>query len=229
MPRLKMLNSGARNFAVLGALLAPVLDPDLRLFDVFADIDDHQGGQHADQQQAAPADRIIEQSVGGAGEQRAEAPGALQHRAHEAARALRPSFHRQRRAGRPFRAHADAERVRNSNSNQKLGAKPARRLQTENQAIEIINGFLRPIRSASQPEAVAPTSRIHNVKVKTTATSVSGTPKSLEIGTISSRKIGEVESSRGSTRAKRRPRRAIDPWLALSTTRSAVQSLPLST
>ena len=79
--------------------------------------------------------------------------------------------------------------VRNSSSNQKLGARPARRLQTENQAIEIINGFLRPIRSASQPEAVAPTSRIHNVKVKTTATSVSGTPKSLEIGTISSRKM----------------------------------------
>jgi hypothetical protein len=34
-------------------------------------------------------------------------------------------------------------------------------LQTENQAIEIINGFLRPIWSASQSEAVAPTSRIH--------------------------------------------------------------------
>jgi hypothetical protein len=86
--------------------------------------------------------------------------------------------------------------VRNSNSNQKLGARPANRLQTENQAIEIINGFLRPIRSASQPEAVAPTSRIHKVRAKTMATSVSGTPKSLEIGTISSRKMVKSKASR---------------------------------
>jgi len=57
-------------------------------------------------------------------------------------------------------------------------------LQTENQAIEIINGFLRPIRSASHPDAVAPISRIHKVSVKTIATAVSGTPKSLAIGTI---------------------------------------------
>src|ERR1700749_2190060 len=86
--------------------------------------------------------------------------------------------------------------VRNTNSNQKLGARPANRLQAENQAIEIINGFLRPIRSASQPEAVAPTSRIHKVRVKTTATSVSGTPKSLEIGTINSRKMVKSKASR---------------------------------
>src|SRR4051794_11622762 len=86
--------------------------------------------------------------------------------------------------------------VRNSNSNQKLGARPANRLQAENQAIEIINGFLRPIRSASQPDAVAPISRIHKVRVKTTATSVSGTPKSLEIGTISSRKMVKSNASR---------------------------------
>jgi len=86
--------------------------------------------------------------------------------------------------------------VRNSNSNQKLGARPAKKLQAENQAIEIINGFLRPIRSASQPEAVAPTKRIHKVRVKTMATSVSGTPKSLAIGTISSRKIVKSKASR---------------------------------
>src|SRR5712672_3367950 len=84
---------------------------------------------------------------------------------------------------------------RNSSNNQKLGARPANRLQTENHAIEIINGFLRPIRSASQPDAVAPTSLIHNVNVKTTATSVSGTPKSFEIGTISSRKIVKSKES----------------------------------
>ena len=53
--------------AVFGTLLAPVLDPDLRLFDEFADVDDRQGGQHAEQQQAAPADRIKEQGVSGAG------------------------------------------------------------------------------------------------------------------------------------------------------------------
>src|ERR1700731_4691228 len=78
--------------------------------------------------------------------------------------------------------------VRNSNSNQKLGARPANRLQTENQAIEIINGFLRQSRWEGQRGAVAPPSRIHKVRVKTTATSVSGTPKSWEIGTINSRK-----------------------------------------
>ncbi len=63
-------------------------------------------------------------------------------------------------------------------------------------AIEIINGFLRPMRSASQPEAVAPTSRIHNVNVKTMVTSVSGTLKSLAIGTISSRKMVKSKESR---------------------------------
>ena len=31
--------------------------------------------------------------------------------------------------------------LRNSSNNQKLGARPASRLQAENQAIEIINGF----------------------------------------------------------------------------------------
>src|SRR5262249_55594182 len=33
---------------VLETLLAPVLDPDLRLFDVLADVDNHQSRQHAD-------------------------------------------------------------------------------------------------------------------------------------------------------------------------------------
>jgi hypothetical protein len=44
--------------------------------------------------------------------------------------------------------------ARNKNRNQKAGE--SRRLQIEYHAIEIINDFLRPIRSASQPEAVAP-------------------------------------------------------------------------
>ncbi len=65
--------------------------------------------------------------------------------------------------------------ARNSNRNQKLGENPAMKLQIEYHRIEIISGVLRPIRSASQPEAVAPTRRIHKVIVKTTATAVSGT------------------------------------------------------
>src|SRR5215471_3115706 len=63
-------------------------------------------------------------------------------------------------------------RVRNRSRNQKVGENPAMKLQIENHAIEIISGFLRPIRSAIQPAAVAPTRRIHKVKVKTIATSV---------------------------------------------------------
>src|ERR1700732_1425743 len=65
-------------------------------------------------------------------------------------------------------------RARNRNSRKKLGARPARKLQTEYQAIELIRGVLRPIRSASQPLAVAPISRIHRVIVNTNATSEIG-------------------------------------------------------
>jgi hypothetical protein len=65
--------------------------------------------------------------------------------------------------------------ARNRNNRPRLGASPASRLQTEYQAIEIISGFVPPIRSASQPEAVAPTSRIQNVSASTAATSTSGT------------------------------------------------------
>src|SRR5947207_12137666 len=61
--------------------------------------------------------------------------------------------------------------ARKRNRSKKLGAKPARKLQTEYQAIEIISGVLRPIRSPSQPLAVAPISRIHRVTVNTAATS----------------------------------------------------------
>ena len=49
------------------------------------------------------------------------------------------------------------------------------KLQIEYQRIEIISGVLRPTRSASHPEAVAPRSRIHKVTVKIKVTSVSGT------------------------------------------------------
>ncbi len=65
--------------------------------------------------------------------------------------------------------------ARKRNRNQNAGEKAAMKLHTEYQAIEIISGFLRPIRSASHPEAVAPTRRIHRVRVKTAVTAVSGT------------------------------------------------------
>ena len=69
------------------------------------------------------------------------------------------------------------------------------KLQIEYQRIEIIGGALRPTRSASQPEATAPRSRIHNVMVNTTATAARGTPNSLEIGTLISRKMVKSKAS----------------------------------
>src|ERR1700726_4625180 len=74
-------------------------------------------------------------------------------------------------------------------------AKAAMKLHTEYQPIEIINGVLRPMRSASQPEAVAPTSRIHKVNVKTAVTSVNGTLNSCAIGTMISKKIVKSKAS----------------------------------
>src|SRR3984885_16221818 len=65
--------------------------------------------------------------------------------------------------------------ARNRNRNQKVGEKPAMKLQIEYQRIEIISGVLRPTRSASQPEAVAPTKRSQSVTVKTAVTATSGT------------------------------------------------------
>src|SRR5713226_8872719 len=85
--------------------------------------------------------------------------------------------------------------ARNRNRNQKVGENPAMKLQTEYHAIEIIRGFLRPMRSASQPDAVAPTSRIHKVRVNTAVTAVSGTLNSCEIGSMISRKIVKSNAS----------------------------------
>src|SRR5881227_842330 len=86
-------------------------------------------------------------------------------------------------------------RVRKISRNRKVGEKPAMKLQTEYQRIEIISGVLRPIRSASQPEATAPTSRIHKVSVKTIATSVVGTPNSSAIGLMINRKTVKSKAS----------------------------------
>src|SRR5579864_7779123 len=86
--------------------------------------------------------------------------------------------------------------ARNRNTRKKLGAMPAAKLQTEYQRIEIISGFFRPMRSASQPEPTAPTRRSQRVTVKTAVTATKGTPKYWEIGTISSRKIVKSKASR---------------------------------
>src|SRR5215475_15552870 len=61
--------------------------------------------------------------------------------------------------------------------------------------MEIISGNLRPTRSATQPEATAPTYRIHKVSVKTRATSVSGTSNSLAIGTMISKNTVKSNAS----------------------------------
>src|SRR5882757_4686481 len=86
-------------------------------------------------------------------------------------------------------------KVRNTSRNMKVGENPAMKLQIEYQKIEIISGSLRPTRSASQPEATAPTSRIHRVSVKTIATSVVGTWNSSAIGLMISRKTVKSNAS----------------------------------
>src|SRR5262249_39970881 len=91
--------------------------------------------------------------------------------------------------------------ARNRNKRKKLGASPAGKLQTEYHPIEIISGALRPIRSASQPLAVAPTRRIHRGIVSTAVTSVTGTSNSLASGTRIDRKAVKSQAS-GAQRAQ---------------------------
>src|SRR5215471_9699053 len=85
--------------------------------------------------------------------------------------------------------------ARNTNSTQNVGARPAMKLHTEYQPIEIISSGLRPTRSASHPLPVAPTKRPHNVTVNTAVTSTSGTLKVLAIGAMISRKIVKSKAS----------------------------------
>src|SRR6267143_378056 len=87
-------------------------------------------------------------------------------------------------------------RVRNTSRNSKVGENPAMKLQIEYQKIEIISGVLRPTRSASQPEATAPTSRIHNVRARIQATPLTGTLNSSAIGFMISRKTVKSKASR---------------------------------
>src|SRR5216684_1776601 len=88
------------------------------------------------------------------------------------------------------------KRVRNTKRNSKVGEKPAMKLQMEYQKIEIISGVLRPTRSASQPDATAPSSRIHNVRARIQATSLTGTPNSSAIGFMISRNTVKSNASR---------------------------------
>src|SRR5499427_608665 len=85
--------------------------------------------------------------------------------------------------------------ARKKNRNAKVGEKPAMKLHSEYQEMEIISGAFRPIRSAIQPAAVAPTRRSHNVMVNTVATAVKETSNSLAIGTMISRKIVKSNAS----------------------------------
>ena len=86
--------------------------------------------------------------------------------------------------------------ARKKNRNAKVGEKPAMKLQSEYHKMEIISGALRPILSAIQPAAVAPTRRSQRVMVNTAVTAVSGTSNSLAIGTMISRKIVKSKASR---------------------------------
>src|ERR1051325_6883297 len=155
---LKNPDQRCANLALLGALLAPVLDPDLGLFDVIADPDDRERGQHADPQHAAPADVVVEEAVYDARQQKPDAPRALQHAAHKAARADRPLLHCERRAGRPFRAPTNPEEGAENR---------VKKSKIEKKKMESVSGFCGPTRPGSQPDATAPTSRIHKVNVKT--------------------------------------------------------------
>src|SRR5258705_3833213 len=87
-------------------------------------------------------------------------------------------------------------KVRNTSRNSKVGENPAMKLQIEYQKIEIISGVLRPTRSASQPDPIAPTSRIHNVRARIQATSLTGTLNSSAIGFMISRKTVKSNASR---------------------------------
>ena len=53
--------------------------------------------------------------------------------------------------------------ARKNSRKAKVGEKPAMKLQIEYHRMEIISGALRPMRSPSQPAAVAPTRRSHSV------------------------------------------------------------------
>lgn len=70
------------------------------------------------------------------------------------------------------------------------------KLQAEYHRMEIINGARRPIRSAIQPAAMAPTKRIHMVREPTRTTRVRSAWNSLAIGTNRNRNTVKSKASR---------------------------------
>src|SRR5437764_11787112 len=193
--RLEDVEKRGVHLPFLGALAPAIFLPDRRLFDEEPDIDDRERGKDPDHQQPAPADCVECQPVDQAGQKKPETPRTLQQPAHEPPGTRRPGFHRQSRPGRPLAPMPMPSSARNRNRNPNVGEKPAMKLQIEYHRIEIISGVLRPTRSASHPDAVAPSRRSHNVTVNTKVTSTSGTLNSLAIGTMINRKIVKSNES----------------------------------
>src|SRR5260221_150057 len=80
--------------------------------------------------------------------------------------------------------------ARNRNKTAKVGEKPARKLQSEYQRMDIISGAFRPIRSAIHPAAVAPTRRIQRlITAATVPSAVNG-----NFGTFPLEKGGPLEN-----------------------------------
>ena len=79
--------------------------------------------------------------------------------------------------------------ARTTRRNVKFGEKPAMKLQTENHRMESIRGPFRPMRSASQPDAIVPAKRNQIVSVSIAATAVTETSNSSATATMMNRKI----------------------------------------
>src|SRR5580698_4274841 len=86
--------------------------------------------------------------------------------------------------------------VRNTNRKINVGENPAIKLHAEYHRIEIIRGARRPIRSAIQPAATAPTNRINIVSDPTRTTRLRSAWNSLAIGTIRNRKTVKSNASK---------------------------------
>src|SRR5215470_19117401 len=81
---------GHLDVAVLFLLQALVLNPDFRLFDEKANVDNGQRRKNANPQHATPAEAVEQEPISGARQQETETPRSLQDPAHKATRALRP-------------------------------------------------------------------------------------------------------------------------------------------
>ena len=95
--------------------VAPAFEPDRAFLDPFHDEEDQQRRQHADPQHYSPAEissgtrqRVSELEHEGR-EQQAKGVPALHHARRSAAQVGRPVLERERHAGSPDAAHADAE------------------------------------------------------------------------------------------------------------------------